>query len=173
MDQNLESGDGVRTGVATYIIDAAVAAVLLSLGILVVVTSLKLGAGWTSDGPGSGYFPFGIGVLICISGLGTMLQALFAKDKDREVFVDREQFKRVLQVFIPALFYVAAIEVLGVYISSAIYIALFMILLGKFSWIKAIIAAILTNVFFFGMFEIWFKVPLFKGSMDLLGFLGY
>jgi hypothetical protein len=173
MDQNLESGGGVRTGVATYVVDAVVAAILLLIGIVVVVTSLKLGAGWTSDGPGSGYFPFGIGVLICISGAGTMLKSLFGKDKDTAVFVDSEQLKRVLQVLIPAIVYVGAIEVFGVYVSSVVYIALFMVFLGKFSVVKAIIAALLVNVVFFLMFEVWFKVPLYKGSMDLLSFLGY
>jgi hypothetical protein len=172
MDQHSESGD-VRTGVATYIVDAVVAAVLLAIGILVTVTSWKLGAGWTSDGPGSGYFPFGIGVIICIAGAGTIIQALFGKNKNTEVFVDREQVVRVLQVFIPAIVYVGAIEVLGVYIASTIYIAGFMVWLGKFSIIKAIVAALVVNVVFFLMFEVWFKVPLYKGTMDLLAFLGY
>lgn len=173
MDQNSESGDGVRTGVATNIVDAVVAAILLALGIVVVVSSWKLGATWTSDGPGSGYFPFGIGVLICVSGIGTLFSSLFGKNKNTEVFVDREQFTRVMQVFIPAMVYVLAIEIFGIYISSAVYITLFMIFLGKFSPIKAITAGIGVNIVFFSMFEIWFKVPLYKGYIDLLSFLGY
>jgi len=172
MDQHSESG-GVRTGVATYVVDALVAAVLLAIGILVTVTSWKLGAGWTSDGPGSGYFPFGIGVIITISSAATMFQSLFGKNKNTEVFVDGEQVVRVLQVFIPAIFYVAGIEFLGVYVASAIYITVFMIWLGKFSIIKAVIAALAVNVVFFFMFEVWFKVPLYKGTLDLLGFTGY
>ena len=48
-----------------------------------------------------------------------------------------------------------------------------MVLLGKFSPVKAIIAALGVNVVFFLMFEVWFKVPLYKGSIDLLSFLGY
>lgn len=173
MDQNSESGDGVRTGVATNVVDAVVAAILLALGITVVVASWKLGATWTSDGPGSGYFPFGIGILICVSGLGTMLSSLFGKNKNTEVFVDREQITRVMQVFIPALIYVGAIEIFGIYLASAVYIILFMILLGKFSPIKSIIVGLGVNILFFSMFEIWFKVPLYKGSIDLLSFLGY
>lgn len=173
MDQNSESGDGVRTGVATNVVDAVVAAILLALGITVVVASWKLGATWTSDGPGSGYFPFGIGILICISGVGTMLSSLFGKNKNTEVFVDREQITRVMQVFIPALIYVGAIEIFGIYLASAVYIILFMILLGKFSPIKSIIVGLSVNILFFSMFEIWFKVPLYKGSIDLLSFLGY
>tara|TARA_R110001599_G_scaffold353676_1_gene595105 strand:+ start:136498 stop:137022 length:525 start_codon:yes stop_codon:yes gene_type:complete len=173
MDQNLDSGDSVRAVVETYVADAVVAGLILLLGIIVVVTSLELGAGWTSDGPGSGYFPFGIGVILSISGAVTMIQSLFGKNKDRSCFVDTEQLSRVMQVLIPAIIYVGAIEVIGVYIASAVYIALFMILLGKFSIVKSVTIGVLTQVFFFGMFEVWFKVPLYKGYIDLLTFLGY
>jgi hypothetical protein len=171
MDQNLESSEGNRTGVATYVVEAVVAGLLLLLGIVVVKTSWALGAGWTTDGPGAGYFPFYIGIVICISGLGTLYQSL--KNKNTEVFVDGEQLKRVLQVLVPAAIYIGAIQVFGIYVSSAIYIALFMIFLGKFSPLKAVVAAVGVNAVFFFMFEVWFKVPLFKGSIDLLSFLGY
>lgn len=173
MDQHLESNGGVRTGVAYYVVEAAVAGLLLLLGIVVAITSWELGAGWTSDGPGSGYFPFYIGLVICISGAGTLFQALFGKEKNTEIFVDGEQLKRILQVLIPAAIYVGAIQVFGIYVSSAVYIALFMILLGKFAPWKAILAALSVNTLFFMMFEVWFKVPLYKGAINLLSFLGY
>jgi hypothetical protein len=173
MDQNLESSGSIRTGVATYIVEAVIAAILLLLGVVVAISSWGLGAGWTTDGPGSGYFPFYIGVVICISGAGTLLQALFGKHKNKEVFVDGEQLTRVMQVLIPAAIYVGAIQVFGIYVSSAVYIALFMIFLGKFSPLKAIIAAVAVNTVFFCMFEVWFKVPLYKGKIDLLSPLGY
>jgi hypothetical protein len=81
--------------------------------------------------------------------------------------------KLVLSVFIPALAYVFAVQFLGLYIASAIYIALFMIILGKFSKIKSVITALAVVVLFFFMFEVWFKVPLYKGRLDPLAFLGY
>ena len=57
--------------------------------------------------------------------------------------------------------------------ASAIYIALFMIILGKFSPIKSVITSFLVIALFFFMFEVWFKVPLFKGQFEPLSFLGY
>jgi len=48
-----------------------------------------------------------------------------------------------------------------------------MIILGKYSWVKSIVAALVVNTLFFFMFEVWFKVPLYKGSLDPLRFLGY
>ena len=165
------NGDG--KGPTTYVVDAVVAFLVMLMGGLVIYGSRKLGSGWTSDGPGSGYFPFYIGLILLISGLGILYQALFFKKKNTDVFVDGEQFKRVISVLLPAGVYVLGVQFIGIYIASLIYIALFMVILGKFSWIKSIIAAFAVNALFFMMFEVWFKVPLFKGDYNMLGFLGY
>ena len=36
-----------------------------------------------------------------------------------------------------------------------------------------VITGIAVNAFFFVLFEVWFKVPLFKGTLEPLRFLGY
>ena len=162
-----------RQGVATYKVEAVVAFLIFILGVTVITGSWKLGSGWTSDGPGAGYFPFYIGILLCIAGAGVMYQSLFSKNKNTEIFVDNEQLKLVLSVFIPACVYVLGVQFLGMYVASAIYIALFMIILGKFSKVKSVVTAVAVVVLFFFMFEVWFKVPLFKGKFDPLAFLGY
>lgn len=173
MEPNQESGAETRSGVATYVVEAIVATCIVILGAVVIQGSWALGSGWTSDGPGSGYFPFYIGIILCISGAGTLYQALFGKEKNTEVFVDGEQLKRVLAVLIPAIAYVLAVQFIGLYVASAIYIALFMIILGKFSPIKSVITSLIVITLFFFMFEVWFKVPLYKGQFDPLSFLGY
>lgn len=154
-------------------VDAVVAALMFIFGVVVVVEARRLGSGWTSDGPGAGYFPFYIGLIICICAIGVFWQATFGKSPDRGAFVNREQLKRVLSVLVPAAIYVLSVVFLGLYISSALYIALFMIVLGKYPPLKAVLLGIGVNTVFFLMFEVWFKVPLYKGSLDLLGFLGY
>jgi hypothetical protein len=170
---NKQENEAVRQGVATYKVEAVVAFLIFILGITVISGSWKLGSGWTSDGPGAGYFPFYIGILLCVAGLGVMYQSLFGKKKNTDIFVDNEQLKLVLSVFIPACVYVLAVQFLGMYVASAIYIALFMIILGKFSKVKSILTGLAVVVLFFLMFEVWFKVPLFKGKFDPLAFLGY
>lgn len=162
-----------RSGVPTFVVEAVVALLFLILGIVVIVESQRLGSGWTTDGPGSGYFPFWIGVLITISGGVTLFQSVFGKSKNHEPFVDGEQFKRVLSVLIPAAVYVLGITFLGIYVASALYIALFMIILGKYAIWKAVLIGVAVNTLFFFMFEVWFRVPLYKGTLDPLAFLGY
>lgn len=171
-----EENAGEETGrpvIATNVVEAVVAAILLVMGIVVIVESRRLGAGWTSDGPGSGYFPFIIGTIIVIASLGMLYESLLSKKKKTEPFVDTVQLKRVLSVLVPALFYVLVVTFLGLYVASALYIALFMVILGKYSWVKSVLIALAVNTLFFFMFEVWFKVPLFKGSLDPLHFLGY
>jgi hypothetical protein len=164
---------GSRALAKNCTVDTVVAAILFVFGAVVVVEARRLGAGWTSDGPGSGYFPFYIGLIICISALGVIWQARAAKTRDEDSFVDREQLGRVLSVLLPAALYVLGIWFLGIYVASAAYIALFMIVLGKYPPVKSVVLAVIVNAVFFMMFEVWFKVPLYKGTLDPLHFLGY
>jgi hypothetical protein len=169
MEQNADAVE--RRGVPTFAVEAAVALLILLMGIVVVVASHKLGSGWTTDGPGAGYFPFYIGLVLCISAVGALYQAL--KKRNAEIFADSEQLRRVLVVLVPALFYVLVVQFLGLYVASALYIAGFMIFMGKYSPTKSIATAIVIAVLCFLLFEVWFKVPLAKGSLEPLAFLGY
>ncbi len=159
--------------VANNQVDAVVAAILVLIAGVVIFEARRLGAGWTSDGPGAGYFPFYIGIIILVSGLGILFQSLLSKKRDTDSFVDQQQLRRVLSVLLPAMLYVLGVNFLGLYVASAIYIALFMVLMGKYPVLKSVLVSVAVITLFFMMFEVWFKVPLFKGSLDPLRFLGY
>ena len=173
MDDNKQSGADERAGISIRAMEVAVAVLLFVVGAVVVYDSYRLGSKWGSDGPQSGYFPFYVGLLICMACLVTLAQALLAKSEDGEMFVTWGPFKLVLTVLIPAAVYVLCVQYVGLYVASAIYITVFMIWLGKYSWFKSVAVGLGTNVSFFLMFEVWFKVPLFKGDLDPLRFLGY
>ena len=98
MEHDETSEGAARPGISTHLVEAAVALLLLAIGLVVVFEARKLGAGWTSDGPGAGYFPFFIGVIITISGAGILYQSLLGRNRSTVVFVDPVQLKRVLSV---------------------------------------------------------------------------
>jgi flagellar biosynthesis protein FliP len=154
-------------------IDTLVAACLLVAGVVVAYQAHLLGASWTSEGPGAGYFPFYIGLILAVCGGGILVQALREHRSDNTTFIDSVQLRRVLSVLVPTTIYIAVIMVLGLYVASALFIALFMIVLGKYSPTKSVIVGVAVNAMFFLMFEVWFKVPLYKGALDPLSFLGY
>ena len=171
MDHDKDSTTGA--GISLRATELVVAALLFVAGAVVVYDSYRLGSKWGSDGPQSGYFPFYIGLLICISSVINFAQALMARRMDPEIFVAWGPFKLVLTVLIPAAVYVLGVKYIGIYLASAIYIAIFMAWLGKYSWLRSIAVGVAVNVSFFLMFEVWFKVPLYKGDLDPLRFLGY
>ena len=154
-------------------VDSVVAVCVILVGLVVIVEARRLGADWGSDGPGSGYFPFYIGLILAVSGAAILVQSLRARGSDRKVFVDSVQLGRVLSVLLPSALYVGAIMLLGIYVASALFIALFMVVLGKYPAVRSVATGVAVNVLFFCMFEIWFKVPLYKGVLDPLAFLGY
>lgn len=170
--QNTEATGAEAGGAPTYIVEAVTAALVILLGAVVLIGSWKLGSGWTSDGPGAGYFPFYIGWILCISGAGILYQTVLSKKRSTDTFVDREQFVRVMSVLVPAVIYVVAMTAIGLYLASTIYIAVFMIWLGKYSRIKSILVAAAVMVFFYFLFEVWFKVPLYKGAFNPLTLVG-
>ena len=151
------------SAVSTRTMEIIVASITLALGALVVADSLRLGSGWDEDGPKSGYFPFYIGMLIVI---GSAINIYKALAMGKQSFVGRQAAKDVLTVLIPTAVYVGLIQVLGLYVASALYIAVFMWRLGKYSWLKTIPVALGVPLAFFMMFEVWFGLPLIKGPLE-------
>ena len=159
-------------GRVTYrTMDLLVAAILMVVGAVVMKTSYDLGAGWSSNGPDSGYFPFYIGLLILVSSTVTLLVTLFTSKPDRTPFVEAQPFFRILQVLIPSIIFVLAIRYIGIYVAGGLFIAFFMWWLGKYSLPKVISVGVLVPLALFLMFEVWFLVPLPKGPVE--AFLGY
>ena len=151
--------------------DLLVAAILMVVGAVVMKNSYDLGAGWSPTGPESGYFPFYIGLLILVSSTMTLLITLFTRKPDRRTFVEREPFIRILQVLIPSIIFVLAIDYIGIYVAGGLFIAFFMWWLGKYSLTKVVLVGVLVPLVLFVTFEVWFLVPLPKGPIE--SFLGY
>lgn len=173
MEENNSSGEMVR-GISMRAAEIVVALTMLCLGGLVVYDSARLGFRWVGDGPEAGYFPFYIGMFICLSSLFTLGQVFFGKNRPTGgIFVEWVLFKQVLYVLVPACFFVLGIQLIGIYVAATAYIAVFMVWLGKYGWFKSVLLGVAVSAVMFMMFEVWFKVPLFKGEFNPLGFLGY
>ena len=163
-----DGNGGSRSVVSLKTMDVLVALIFFAFGLLVAWDSYRLGAKWAEDGPQSGYFPFYIGLIICFASLVNVVLALRVKAADGESFVSAEQLKLVLSVAIPTLIYVLVIQFLGIYAASTLFIAVFMMWLGKYGWLRSALVGCGVSVAFFLMFEVWFHVPLPKGPIEAL-----
>ena len=174
MSQSPEPTGRAAGAIHVRTMEIVVAVILFGMGALVVFDSNRLGSRWGSDGPEAGYFPFYIGLIICISSLVIFCQAVFGRQaKARGVFVEWQPLRQVLSVLLPALVYVLGIQLVGLYVASAIYIAGFMVWLGGYSWLKSAVLGLGVSAVAFLTFEVWFQVPLYKGAFNPLSFLGY
>lgn len=153
--------------------EAVVAAVLFVMGAVFLYQSYKLGFRWAVEGPESGFFPFYVSLIICGASATVLFGALRRRGGEDQSFVGHGQLKQVLSVLVPAAIYVLGIQLIGIYVASAIYISLFMRMLGKYSWLKSIALGVAICLIFFVMFEVWFQVPLYKGEWNLTGWTGY
>lgn len=152
-------------GIPTVWAEVATAAALAAMGGVAIWDSLRLGAGWSADGPQTGYFPFWIGLFLVAASLGTMVKALRSRT-EAGLFVSWPQLRLVLSVLIPNTVFVAAIPFLGIYLPAAGLVVWFMTILGGFAWWRAVLAGIATAVVAYVVFELWFLVALPKGPVE-------
>ena len=158
-----------RNGPRQRSVEVGVAIATALFGVVIMIGSLKVGIGWGIEGPRAGFFPFYVGLAILICSAINLIGA-FAAGKSGGLFADWSQLRSVLSVVIPTAIYVATMPYLGIYLTSALLIAVFMKWLGRYPWTTIAAVAIGIPVLTYMTFEKWFLVPLPKGPLeDLLG----
>jgi hypothetical protein len=149
--------------------DVTTALVLMAGAVLVIWDSLRLGIGWGSDGPQSGFFPFWLAVLLMVSGAAIAWQAW--RRASRAPFVTREKLKPVLTTLLPSAGFVVLTQFIGLYVASALFMGFYMRWIGRYGWVPTVLMSVLFPVVTFLVFETWFLVPMPKGPLE--AWLGY
>lgn len=149
--------------------DVLTAVVLMLLGGVVIADAVRLGIGWGTDGPKSGFFPFWLALLMLAACALILIQSV--RRKLPAPFVTRERLSPVLKVLWPAAAAVVLMQFVGLYVASALYMAFYMRWVGRHSWLLVIAVAVLIPVATFLVFETWFLVPMPKGPLE--AWLGY
>jgi putative tricarboxylic transport membrane protein len=153
----------------TRTVDLVTAALILVMGGIVIADSLRLGSGWGSDGPKSGFFPFWLGLILSLTAVALLVQAW--RRSPRVLFVSRQRLRPVLIVLLPAVGLVVLTQWLGLYVASALYLGGYMRAVGGHRWPAVLLLAIGIPIVTFVVFEQWFLVPMPKGPLEL--WLGY
>jgi len=144
--------------------DIVTASVLLLVSGVVVFDAVRLGIGWSTDGPKSGFLPFWLGVLMI--AVCAVIVAQAARRADARPFVTRAQLGPVLKVLWPAVALVVLTQWLGLYVSAALYTGFYMRWIGRHSALAVLAVAILFPLATFFIFEKWFLVPMPKGPLE-------
>jgi hypothetical protein len=161
----MNTQDSRSSGPSHKSVEVSVALLIVVFGAIAIIGSISAGIGWGAEGPRAGFFPFYIGVAILISGAMNMWAAL-RPDAPGGIFAEWSQLRQVLLVVIPATIYAFAVGFIGIYVSSAIFIAWFMRWLGKYSWLTVASVAVGMPLVVYFVFEKWFLVALPKGPIE-------
>ena len=168
MSENVKEADGA--GPSHRHVEIGVAVFMALLAIIGMYGSIKVGIGWGAEGPQAGFFPFYVSAIVLIAS-GVNIGTVLRDADDGKTFAKWHELKKVFSVVVPTAIYAAIIPYLGMYVSSAMLIAVFMRWFGKYKLpvVAAVAIGMPLGVFF--MFEIWFLVPLPKGPLER--YLGY
>jgi putative tricarboxylic transport membrane protein len=145
-------------------VEVGTAVAIGATGAVVAAESLTHDIGWNDNGPGPGYFPFRIGLLLVAAAAVLALQALRATAASP--FVTREELARAFSVFWPTAGLAAAMGVLGCYVPSIVYLVCMMRRHGGYGWPASVAWGVGAGAAFFVVFDIWFRVPLAKGFVE-------
>lgn len=156
-----------ESGLSRRAAECGVAVILLALAVMALWDSYGRGAGW-NGGPQSGFFPARVAWILLIASAVVLYQGMRSEPT---TLVTWSQLRQVALVFVPLIFYVLAITYVGIYVSSAFFIAGFMLAFGSFRWWSVLLAAVIIPIVTFWVFELQFQVPLPKGPLE--AFFGY
>ena len=144
------------------------AALTAAFGTAIVVSSLDIGAGWSSRGVEAGTFPLLTGALVIAASAVNLGAALRRPDTP---LISRAQLGRAAALFLPALAMIAAIPLVGLYAAAAAYILYSLLVQHRTALWRALAITATTIVLLYVIFERMFQVQLPRGWLDRwLGF---
>src|SRR6266700_2679411 len=149
-------------------VDIAVSVLLLAFAGVLAFDNWRTGMSWDSTGPQAGYFPFYLSLILGAACIYGFVREFIPRRQTNEVFVTREQFSRVMQVFFPTLAFCLVTQWLGLYVASFLLVAGFMVYVGRIGVWKSLLTAFLFSLVMFVTFEIAFDVIMPKGPLESL-----
>jgi putative tricarboxylic transport membrane protein len=151
-------------------VEIAVTLLTAVFALIVIAGSIQAGIGWGAEGPKAGFIPFYVGLVILGSSI-INFGAAVSERSDNRLFAEWGHLGQVMAMLVPTAIYVALVSWIGIYVASALLIAVFMRWLGEYGWGMVAAVSVGVPVAIFVVFEKWFLLPLPKGPIEAhLGF---
>jgi hypothetical protein len=156
-----------RPFVSRFVVEAGFALFTGLFGALIIKGALEFSIGWGDIGPEAGYFPFRVGILICLASLVNLVWALIRrKTLAADTFLTSKQTRNVAAFAVPVVVLVGVTVIMGLYVAMALYLLFTVGIVGRHRMWVTIVVAVCTPVILFVLFEYVFLTPLLKGPLE-------
>jgi hypothetical protein len=127
-----------------------------------------VGGGWSTGGVEAGTFPLITGVLICAGSLVNIWRSFAGPDA---VLIGAWKLRRSAGLFLPAVGFVAAIPLVGLYVATAGYLLGALHVQHRLNLIRSVLIAAGAALSLYVLFERTFQILLPSGWLgNALGF---
>jgi high-affinity Fe2+/Pb2+ permease len=145
--------------------DRVTAALLLAFSVAFSAGALKQYQWWGSGGPGSAFMPFWLGLVMALLALMLLFRSLKEKNPGAAWFPRGEGLRDISVVLGVTVAFVAFLNVLGMVIGTAIYLAVLIGYLGRHRWWVTLAIAAGAAGFNWLVFVHWLHVPFPEGKL--------
>jgi putative tricarboxylic transport membrane protein len=139
--------------------DRVTAVFLFALSVAFAAGALKYYKWWGSDGPGSAFLPFCLGVVMAVLALMMLVRSLKQNDPGAAWFPRGEGLRDMLVVLGVTVLFVALLRVTGMVLGTAVYLAVLIGFLGRHRWWVTLAVAVGAAGFNWLVFVHWLRVP--------------
>jgi putative tricarboxylic transport membrane protein len=139
--------------------DRATAVFLFALSVAFAAGALKYYSWWSSDGPGSAFLPFCLGVVMALLALGMFIRSWKQQHPGDAWFPRGEGLRDMLVVLGVTVLFVALLKTIGMVLGTALYLAVLVWYLGRHRWWVTLAVAVAAAGFNWLVFVHWLRVP--------------
>ena len=147
--------------------DRTGAAVLLALAVAYTATAAGRYTYWTATGPGSGFFPFWLGLVLAALSILLLASAVRRPDPGPAWLPTGHGAARFVVVVVVTALFIALLPLLGMALGTAVFLGVLLRMLEGHSWRTTAAVAVGAAVANWAVFVLWLRVPF---PVGVLGF---
>jgi hypothetical protein len=147
--------------------DRIAAVLLLAFGIGYAATAMRSYTYWGTHGPGSGFFPFWLGVALVILATLFLIGAIRQSELGSSWLPHGYGLVRLVSVIGAVALFVVLLPVLGMTLATGLFLFGLLRFLEGHTWTMALGVAVATSIGNWAIFSRWLQVPF---PVGVLGF---
>ncbi len=143
--------------------ELAFALFLLLIGVAAVTGALQMNVGWRDDGPGAGFFPLLVGLILCAACIVQIVITFKARRALQAPIFNGQAFQNLSGIVVPTALCAAAIPLVGIYVPAAFLLAYFVHRRTERAPLEIAAIAVAVPVALYVLFDLTLEIKLPSG----------